>query len=89
MRAGRFTDQELEVARSAILCYEALGQRENENVCQGDALAELLGHGWDYDPVHFEGIRQVTREEVIQVANLVFAQPSVRILIRPAEAGSR
>jgi predicted Zn-dependent peptidase len=83
MRAGRFTDQELEIARRSILCYDTLGKRENENVCSGDALSELLGKGWDHDAVYFAGIKAVTREDVVRVANLVLSRPSVRVLVRP------
>ena len=84
IRAGKFTDEELETAKKMILCYDALGKAENEAVAMGDALSELYGDGWDSDKKYYEGIRKTTREDVVRIANRVFGSPALRIFIRPA-----
>lgn len=86
MKAGRFTDEEMDLAKTMILCYSALGKKENENVVSGDALSELFGQGYDYDERYYEGIRSVTRDDVIRVANLIFDSHALRVFVRPEEA---
>jgi zinc protease len=81
--AGKFTDRELELAKSMISARQALGKKENANACQGDALSELYGQGWDADERFFAGIKQVTRQDVIDCAKAVFSRPAVRVLVRP------
>jgi predicted Zn-dependent peptidase len=66
-----------------ILCYDALGKKENENIVSGDALSELYGEGWDSDERFYAGIRSVTREDVIAVAKKIFDSPALRIFVRP------
>lgn len=83
MRAGRFTDEELALAKRMILCYDALGKKELKDVCSGDALSELFGEGWDSDKRFYEGVKNVTREDVVAVANAIFDAPALRLLIRP------
>ena len=88
IQAGKFTDEELELAKRSILCDDALGQRENANVCRGDALQELYGQGHDYEERRFAGIAAVTRDDVIAVARKVFSRPAARVLIRPGEGAA-
>ena len=84
MKAGKFTDEELELAKTMILCYDALGKQENDGVVSGDALSELYGQGYDHDKAYYEGIRTITREDVVAAANRIFDGPALRIFIRPA-----
>jgi len=83
MRAGKFTDEELELAKTMILCYSALGKKENAPIVSGDALSELFGQGYDYDAKSYAGIKAVTREDVIRVANEIFSTPALRVFVRP------
>jgi len=89
MRAGKFTDEELELAKTMILCYGALGKKENPPVVQGDALSELFGQGYDYDERFYAGIKAVTRADVIRVANEIFSTPPLRVFVRPSEGAGR
>jgi zinc protease len=82
--AGAFSDEELANAKRALLCQAALGKRENAQVCQGEALCELYGQGWDYDERRFAGIAAVTRADVVAIAKEVFGRPAVTVLVRPA-----
>ena len=68
-----------------ILSRDALGKKENSSVCQGDALSELYGDGWDSEKRFYAGIESVTREDVVGIANAIFSRPSLRVLVRPAE----
>ena len=83
MKAGKFTDEELELAKTMILCYSALGKKENPPIASGDALSELFGQGYDYDVKFYAGIKNVTREDVIRVANEIFSTPALRVFVRP------
>jgi len=83
--AGRFTDDDLALAKKMILCYDALGKMKNDTVCLGDAMSELYGRGWDYDETFYAGIRAVKREDVVRVANEIFGKPGLRIFVRPAK----
>lgn len=83
--AGKFTDEELELAKTMILCYDALGKADNKSVCSGNALSELYGEGWDSDVRYYAGLKKITREDVVRVANKVFSRPALRVLIRPAK----
>lgn len=85
MQAGKFTDEELQLAKTMILCYSALGKKENPPIVSGDALSELFGQGYDYDEKFYAGIKAVTREDVIRVANEIFSTPALRVFVRPAE----
>ena len=89
MRAGKFTDEELELAKTMILCYDALGKKENPPIVSGDALSELFGQGYDYDEKFYAGIQAVTREDVVRVANEIFSTPALRVFVRPANGGSK
>ena len=88
MKAGKFTDEELALAKSMIACYDALGKKENENVVSGDALSELYGQGYDHDVKYYAGIAEVTREDVIRVANEIFSSPRLTVFVRPAPANA-
>jgi hypothetical protein len=81
--AGKFTDEDLELAKRQVQCYDALGKLENASVARGDALSELFGQGYDSEKRFYAGMAQVTREDVIRVANEIFGRPSLRIFVRP------
>ncbi len=83
IQAGKFTDDELELSRKMILCYEALQKQENANIVAGDALNELYGDGYDQDEAFFRQIRAVGREDIVRVAREIFSGPALRILVRP------
>jgi zinc protease len=89
MQAGKFTDAELDLAKTMILCYSALGKKENPPIVAGDALSELFGQGYDYDEKFYAGIQAVTREDVIRVANEIFSTPALRVFVRPANGESK
>ncbi len=86
MKAGNFTDEELELAKTMILCYDALGKQENDAVVSGDALSELFGQGYDYDKSYYAAVQEISREDVVRAANLIFNGPALRIFIRPEAA---
>jgi predicted Zn-dependent peptidase len=86
MKAGRFTDDELDLARKMILSYDALRKKENENVVSGDALSILFGEGIDHAEKYYEAIRNVKREDVVQVANKIFGSNPLQVFVRPAGA---
>jgi zinc protease len=85
VRAGKFTDEELKLAKRMILARDALSKKDNKDVCQGDALSEMYGDGWDYEKRFYQGIEAVTREDLIKVANAIFSKPALRVLVRPAK----
>ena len=64
-----------------------MSKKDNKDVCQGDALSEMYGDGWDYEKRFYQGIEAVKREDVIKAANAIFSKPSVRVLVRPADDG--
>ncbi len=88
IQAGKFTDEELALAKSMIACYDALGKKENERVVSGDALSELFGQGHDYDKKYYAGIEAVTRDDVIRVAKRIFSSPRLTVFVRPVPAGA-
>lgn len=83
IRKGRFSDEELELTKKMLLCYDALGKIENAAVCSNNALSVLFGQGLDQDKKFNEGIKKVTRQDVIDIANYIFSRPALRIFIRP------
>ncbi len=80
---GRFTDEELELAKSMIRCYDALGKMENASVASGDALSELYGEGYDFEVRFYEGVRKVGRDDVLRIARKIFSRPALRVFVRP------
>jgi predicted Zn-dependent peptidase len=83
MLAGKFTDEELELAKTMILCYSALGKKENPQVVSSDALSEMFGQGYDYDEKFYAGVKAVTREDVLRVAKKIFSGPALEVFVRP------
>jgi zinc protease len=84
MKAGKFTDEELDLAKAMIQCWDALGKASNADVVAGDAISELFGQGYDYDAKWFARLKGVTRADVVRAANDVFSRPALRVLVRPA-----
>lgn len=83
IRKGRFSDEELELTKKMLLCYDALGKIRNAAVCSNNALSVLFGQGLDQDKKFNEGVKKVTRQDVIDIANYIFSRPALRIFIRP------
>ena len=84
---GKFSDEELALAKRMLSAYDALGKIENSSVAQGEALNELYGEGYDWSKRYYEGLRKITREDVIRVAKTIFSRPALRVLIRPQSTG--
>lgn len=83
MKAGKFSDEELALAKAMIQCWDALGKTSNADVTLGDAISELFGEGYDHDAKWFARLKGVTREDVVRAANDVFSRPALRVLVRP------
>jgi zinc protease len=83
IRKGRFSDDELELTKKMLLCYDALGKIKNAAVCSNNALSVLFGQGLDQDKKFNEGVKKVSRQDVIDIANYIFSRPALRIFIRP------
>jgi hypothetical protein len=45
--------------------------------------------GYDSEKRFYAGMAQVTREDVIRVANEIFGRPSLRIFVRPEGGADR
>ena len=76
---------ELALAKRMSRSRDALGKKANSRVCQGDALSELYGEGWDSEKRFYAGIESVTREDVVGAANAIFSRPALPVLVRPAK----
>ena len=83
IRAGKFSDEELALAKKMVMCYDARGKQENEAVAQNNALSELFGQGYDYSKKYYAKIREVSREDIVRVANKIFSRPALRVFVRP------
>ncbi len=83
---GKFTDEELALAKRMLSAYDALGKMKNSSVAQSEALNELYGEGYDWSKRYYEGLSRITREDVIRVAKKIFSRPALQVLIRPASS---
>lgn len=79
-RAGRFTPEELERARSIIVTTELMEQQTNSQKAMQAALDELYGLGYDYRPRFIEKMRAVTGEDVHRVAEEYLTRPVVAVV---------
>ena len=69
MKRGKFSDDELDRAKTLCATEETLEQRGNANLAAQAALDELYGLGYDFSQHYTERINAVTRADVIRVAN--------------------
>ena len=83
MKAGHFTDDDLALAKTMLVCDEALQKKDLDSLAEGDALNVLYGEGLDADAKFYARVKAVTRDDVVKVAEEIFSRPECRILVRP------
>lgn len=79
-RAGRFTEEELERARTMIVTTELMQNQTNSDRAMQAALDELYGLGYDYQDRLAERVRAVTLEQVRQIAAQYLTVPVVAVV---------
>ncbi len=79
-RAGRFTEEELERAKTIIVTTELMEKQTNSNRAMQTALDELYGLGHDYQDRMAERVRAVTIEQLKQIANRYLTVPVVVVV---------
>jgi zinc protease len=82
-RAGAFTEEELERARSIIATTELMSSQSNSERAMQAALDELYGLGYDYRDGFAERVRAVTLDDVRRVARKYLTTP-VTAVVTPA-----
>jgi zinc protease len=79
-RAGRFTPDELERAKTIITTTDLMEQQTNSERAQQAALDELYGLGYNYREKFTRDIRAVTLEDVTRMARKFFKVPVVAVV---------
>ncbi len=79
-RAGEFSPEELERARTIIITTELMEKQTHSDRAMQAALDELYGLGYDYRDGFADAVRQVTLENVRQVARQYLTQPVIAVV---------
>ncbi|NLX14961.1 MAG: insulinase family protein [Phycisphaerales bacterium] len=79
-RAGQFTEEELEQAKTMIVTTELMENQTNSNRAMQAALNELYGLGYDYQDRLAERVRAVTMEQVRRIAERYLTVPVVAVV---------
>lgn len=74
LAAGRFTDEEMDLAKRYLIGSHALSHERTRDRAQYIGLYEALGLGWRYDLDYAAAIRSVTRADLERVCREVFTR---------------
>jgi predicted Zn-dependent peptidase len=87
LRAGEYTDEELELGRAMSLVSLATEAQSVNDIAQDVALSELYGVGHDFKERMQEAVRKVTRDDVKRVVDRYMKHMLVTVT-GPASVGS-
>lgn len=79
-RAGEFSPEELERARTIIITTELMEKQTHSDRAMQAALDELYGLGYDYRDGFADAVRQVTLEDVREVARQYLTHPVIAVV---------
>jgi zinc protease len=79
-RAGEFSPEELERAKRIITTTELMEKQTNSDCGMQAALDELYGLGYDYRDGFADAVRQVTLEDVREVARQYLTHPVIAVV---------
>ncbi len=79
-RAGNFTAEEIERARTIIVTTELMENQTNEDRAMQAATDELYGLGYDYRSQYLERIRRIGAAEMRRVAEEYLVNPTVAVV---------
>jgi predicted Zn-dependent peptidase len=86
LKSQPVSEKELQEAKDKLSGAFALAHETNANQAFYLGLYETLGVGYEYDNQYPQEIQQVTSQEVQQVAQKYFSQPSVTSIVAPPQA---